>query len=93
MIGRLEPKHWLLIGGFLTSMAAMIGGLDHWADLTRPAFVAGLLGQVGVFIGAVFAGAPPNPDTNPLVNPGRRITDPVLPNVGSVTEATRRTLQ
>ena len=92
MLSRLEPKHWALIASFLTASAALVGGLDHWADLFKPAIVAGLLGQLAVLIGAVFAGAPPNPNSNALSNPGRRDTDPVTVPMGTVSDATRSKL-
>ena len=57
-MAKLERKHWLLIAGFLTATAAVIGGLDHWADMTKPAVVSGLLGQLAVVIGSLYAGAP-----------------------------------
>lgn len=91
-MGRLESKHWALIAGFLASTATVIGGLDHWVDLLKPAVVAGLLGQTSILLGAVYAGAPPNPNLNPIDNPHRRETDPAAPPLGSVTDATRRNL-
>lgn len=75
MLNRLEPKHWMLIAGFLAATATVIGGLDHWADILRPAMVGGLLGQLAVMIGTLFAGAPVNPNLNALENPARRVTD------------------
>lgn len=92
MIGRLEPKHWALISSFLISTLTVIGGLDHLSDLAHPAIFAGLGIQLVTLIGAVFAGAPKNPNLDALVNPGRRDTDPILPNMGSVSDATRRNL-
>lgn len=53
-----EQKHWLLISGFLVATATMLSGVQHWHEVTRPAMVAGLLGQLGVVIGSLFAGAP-----------------------------------
>lgn len=93
-MGRLEPKHWMLIAGFLGATAAVIGGLDHWADLMKPAVVAGFLGQLSVLIGAVFAGAPQNPNHNDFINPGRRMDDPqaIAVALGEVSEATRSKL-
>lgn len=90
-MGRLESKHWILIAGFLAATASVIGGLSHWSDLTQPSVVAGFLGQMSVLIGAVFTGAPQNPNLNALENPGRRDSDPVAP-LGSVSDATRSKL-
>jgi len=75
-MGRLEAKHWGLIAAFLAATATAMAGLDHWGDATKPAVVAGFIGQLAVLIGSLFAGAPPNPNHDPLDNPGRRVTDP-----------------
>lgn len=61
-MGRLSGKHWAVIGGFLAATASVIGGLDNWHDLLKPAVVSGLLGQVAVLITSVFVGAPDNPN-------------------------------
>lgn len=74
-MNRLEPKHWMLIAGFLAATATMVTGLDHWADATKPAVIGGLLGQLAVMIGSLFAGAPVNPNLSAQDNPGRRGTD------------------
>lgn len=92
MLSRLEPKHWALVASFITSTALVVGGLDHWADILKPTIVAGLLAQLATLLGAVFAGAPPNPNVTALNNPGRRDSDPTPPAMGNVSEATRRTL-
>ncbi len=93
-MGRLEPKHWVLIATFLASTATMMAGTHGWSDMTQPAFISGVLMQLATLIGAVFAGAPQNPNLNPVVNPGRRADDPIPPTttLGSVTETTRRNL-
>jgi len=55
----LEPKHYLLFGAFLISLGTQLAGLDHgWHDAVTPSFIGGLIGQIGVMIGAVFVGAP-----------------------------------
>ena len=94
MLNRLEPKHWALIASFLTATAALIGGLDHWADLFKPAIVAGMIAQFAVMLGAIMTGAPPNPNSTALSNPGRRETDPSPATVpmGTVSDATRSKL-
>lgn len=73
---RLQPKHWLLIAGFLAATAGMLAGMEHWGEALKPAVVAGLLGQLAVQIGSLFAGAPENPNLDAAVNPGRRADDP-----------------
>lgn len=75
MIGRLESKHWLLIAGFLTATATIVGGFDHWGDATKPAVVAGFLGQLAVLIGSVFAGAPQNPNARHRRRRGDAVSD------------------
>lgn len=93
MISRLQPKHWTLIAGYMTSVALVVGGQDHWRGILNPPIVAGLITLTATFIGALFAGAPPNPNLNAIVNPARRANDPTPPtSLGSVTDATRRTL-
>ena len=57
---RLQSKHWGLIASYLTSVGFLIGGLEHWGDIT-PLFVAGLIGQTAALLTAIYAGAPPNP--------------------------------
>ncbi len=93
-MGRLEPKHWALIGTFLTALAGMLGGYDHWSDMTKPVVVMGIIGLIGSHLGAVFAGAPPNPNLDRFDNPGRRVTDSTGPvsDLGSVSESTRSNL-
>ena len=90
---RLEPKHWAVLGTFIVSLAAMVAGLDHWGDATHPAFVAGVLGQLGALVSAIFVGAPVNPNLSPNNNPARRADDPAIPPaLGSVSDATRSKL-
>lgn len=55
----LEPKHYLLLSGFLGALAIQIGGLQHgWHDAVSPSFVAGLLLQISTMLAALYAGAP-----------------------------------
>lgn len=55
----LEPKHYAILGAFFTSLAIQVAGLKHgWGDALEPIFVAGVLTQVGVLLGALYAGAP-----------------------------------
>lgn len=71
---RLEAKHWALIAGFLAATAAMLAGLDHWADAMKPAVIGGLLGQLAALIGSIFTGAPSSGFT-PMNHPARRRQD------------------
>ncbi len=93
-LAHLEPKHWALIAAYLVSLGTVIGGFDHWGDLGKPQVVSGLVMQFATMLGAIFAGAPPNPNLNGLNNPARRVNDPAPtpPPLGSVTDATRRNL-
>jgi hypothetical protein len=86
-LSHLEPKHWALIVTFLTADATLIGGLDHWADLVKPALVSGLLMQLATLIGAIFVGAPQNPNLTPIENPARRADDVPLGNVSDETRS------
>jgi hypothetical protein len=61
-MGRLEGKHWALIGAFLTATFTVTAGLDQWSDALRPAVLSGLMVQAGTLISAVFVGAPSNPN-------------------------------
>ena len=61
-LSHLEPKHWMLIAAFLTATGSVVGGLHSWAELFTPPVVGGLLGQLAVMIGAIFVGAPANPN-------------------------------
>jgi hypothetical protein len=89
-MGRLEAKHWaLLLGGILTALAGMLGAADHWSDVLKPQAVAGFAAQMAVIIGAIFAGAPQNPNLSALSNPGRRDSDP--PSVEAVADLLRKT--
>jgi hypothetical protein len=54
----MAPKHWALIAAFLGALAVQIGGIDHWADIRQPSFVAGILAQCAVFLGALFTAKP-----------------------------------
>lgn len=55
----LEPKHYAIMGAFFTSLAVQVAGLKHgWGDALEPLFIAGVLTQVGVLFGALYAGAP-----------------------------------
>lgn len=91
-MGRLEAKHWALIGAFLTATGTTLGGLHHWSDIT-PLVLAGMLGQLGVLLGAVFAGAPQNPKWKRGYHPGRRHYDATpAPPTDSVSDLTRSKL-
>lgn len=88
-LSHLEPKHWGIIASFVAATSVVIGGLDHWGDLLKPAVIGGLLAQLATLISAVFAGAPVNPNLTPADNPGRRSEDVPL---GNVSDATRSRL-
>lgn len=92
-LSHLEPKHWGLIVAYMVSTFTVIGSFDHWGDLLKPQVVSGLAIQLATLIGAIFAGAPLNPNLNGLNNPSRRVSDPKPPDaLGSVSDATRRNL-
>lgn len=55
---KFETKHWVVIAGMITSVAAQLAAAHSWADTLTTTFVAGLLIQVGTTITAIFVGAP-----------------------------------
>jgi hypothetical protein len=58
----LETKHWVIIGAMLVAIGTQLGGLEHgWVDAKSPAFISGLLIQIGTTIAALFVGAPQKP--------------------------------
>lgn len=57
-----ETKHWIVIGAMFVALGTQLGSLEHgWADATSPAFIGGLIIQVGTTIAALFVGAPTKP--------------------------------
>lgn len=58
----MTTKHWAVIAGFLVALASQIAGLgDSWDHVSSPMFVAGVIGQLGTVLAAVFVGAPDKP--------------------------------
>ena len=64
---QFEVKHFVILGALLVAVGTQLAGLEHgWKDAATPAFLGGLLMQVGTTIAAVFVGAPQNvPKTPP----------------------------
>lgn len=54
----LQPQHYALIAGFLGALAIQISSLDSWAHATSPAFVGGVIAQMGTFLGALYVNKP-----------------------------------
>lgn len=58
----LTTKHYVVLGAMLIAIGTQLSGLEHgWTDATAPAFIGGLLMQIGTTIGALFVGAPQKP--------------------------------
>jgi hypothetical protein len=54
----MKGQHWALLAGFVGALAIQIGGIDHWAEVRQPSFVAGVLAQFAAFLGAMFSAKP-----------------------------------
>lgn len=68
----LQTKHYAVIGAMLIALGTQLAGLEHgWADATSPAFIGGLLMQIGTTVAALFVGAPQKP-YDPATSPDRR---------------------
>lgn len=58
-MANLTTKHYAVLAAMLISLGTQLSGLEHgWADATSPAFIGGLLMQIGTTIAALFVGAP-----------------------------------
>lgn len=58
IVKSMSGKHWALLGGFLAAIAIQMSGIQEWHEVTRPTFVAGVLAQLGTFLGALYADKP-----------------------------------
>lgn len=54
----MDTKHYVVIAAFLTSFAALIGGLPSWGAATSPLFVSGIIGAIAAAIGAFYTEPP-----------------------------------
>lgn len=54
----LSGKHYAIFGGFLIAIATTVASLPSWAEALKPMYVAGLLGQIGAFLTAIYADKP-----------------------------------
>lgn len=55
----MEKKHVAIIAALCGCVSVQLAGAhNNWNEVLTPLFVAGLLGQIGVTIGAIFVGAP-----------------------------------
>lgn len=60
---QLETKHWAIVGALLVAIGTQLGGLEHgWHDAATPAFIGGVVVQIGTTIAAIFVGAPAKKD-------------------------------
>lgn len=54
----LTGKHWAILGAMLGAVALQMSALKTWADASSPAFVAGILLQVGATLKALYTDKP-----------------------------------
>jgi Flp pilus assembly protein protease CpaA len=54
----MKVSHWVIAGGFLTAISVQIASLQSWDQATTPLFVAGVIGQIGTFLAAMFKDSP-----------------------------------
>ena len=50
----MSAGHWLAIGLVLSGIATQIQGLHSWGEVTSPAFVSGLILNIGGVITSMF---------------------------------------
>lgn len=55
----MKAKHWALLGGFLVTVGAQLGTIrGGWEDALTPQFAAVAVGQLGLFLIAMFSDKP-----------------------------------
>ena len=55
----METKHWAIVGAMFIAIGTQLAGLDHgWRDACTPAFIGGLMIQIGTTVAALFVGPP-----------------------------------
>ena len=60
----LTGKHYAILAAMLVALGTQLGGLEHgWHDAMTPAFIGGVLMQIGTMLAALFVGAPQTPWT------------------------------
>ena len=47
--------HAVAIAAFLGALSLQISGIDHWAEVVQPSFIAGVIAQMGAFTVALFS--------------------------------------
>lgn len=57
-MGNFSGKHYAIFGGFLIAIATTVASLPSWGEAVKPMYVAGLLGQVGAFLTAMYSDKP-----------------------------------
>lgn len=59
----LEAKHYAVIAAMLIGIGTQLAGAQHgWADVASPAFIGGMIVQIGTTVAAIFVGAPRDTD-------------------------------
>lgn len=55
----MSRDHWAVLIAFLMAISMQVAGLgDSWEHATKPSFIAGLIGQLATFLGAMFMRKP-----------------------------------
>ena len=58
----LQAKHYAVIAAMIVAVGTQLAGLEHgWIDAQTPAFIGGVLIQIGTTLAAMFVGAPQKP--------------------------------
>lgn len=56
----MTRTHWLIFAGFMTALGTQIVSLESWEHAITPMFVGGVIGQLALFIVAMFKDSPTN---------------------------------
>lgn len=54
----MQMKHFVIIGGCLVSIGAMISAFHDWSEILKPAFIGGVLGVIGTQLAGIFSEKP-----------------------------------
>ena len=48
---KLQPSHWVAIGGQIVSLGTLVAGLQHgWRDAVTPTFISAVIMQIGTLL-------------------------------------------
>lgn len=57
-MGNWSRKHWMILAGCLTAIAAQLGGAHGWSDVASPMSVGGIIGEIAIVITALNTDSP-----------------------------------